>query len=49
MTELETLAEMIKIYEDLISQELKINGVANPAIYYVKNHLEKKMNGILSN
>lgn len=48
MTEVEALAECIKIYEQIIRQELEIYGTVNPTIYYVKGQIEKKMNGILS-
>jgi len=49
MTEVETLAECLKIYNQIIRQELEIYGVANPTIYFVREQIEKKMNSILSN
>lgn len=49
MTEVETLAECIKIYEQIIRQEIENYGTANPTIYFVKGQIEKKMNGILAN
>jgi hypothetical protein len=43
MTEIETLAECIKIYDQIIKQELEIYGTANPTIYFVKEQIEKKI------
>jgi hypothetical protein len=42
-TEIETLYECVKIYEQIIRQEIELTGKRNPAIDYVKSQIIMKI------
>jgi len=42
-TEIETLYECVKIYEQIIRQEIELTGKRNPTIDYVKSQIIMKI------